>query len=382
METNQGTVGLLSWLEGMDCVLQISKYPAETKWSLQPKSKEEFWNHAIIGADADKYTTRFHVLARLVPHMVTPQSMHIDRYIRGLALAIRGTMETSSYKKFEWGDEQENSLRTLKDMLCDASILALSEESDDFVVYCDASNQGFGCVLMQRNKPGMKKDIALYVSKCLTCSKVKADHQKPSGLLQQPEIPEWEWEKITMDFITKLPRTSSGHDLIWVIVDRLTKSAHFLAICEDYKLESFARLYIKENVARHGTDGQSEPTIQTLKDMLRACAIDFGGNWNTYLPLAEVGESKLIRPEIVQETTDKIVQIKERLKTARDHQKSYADNRRKPLEFSVGDKVLLKVSPWKGVVRFGKRSKLSPRYVGLFKIVERVGPIAYRLRLP
>ncbi|GJU47380.1 putative reverse transcriptase domain-containing protein [Tanacetum coccineum] len=266
--------------------------------------------------------------------------------------------------------------------------------------------------------PGMKKDIATYVSKFLTCSKVKAEHQKPSGLLQQPEIPEWKWENITMDFISNLPRTSSGHDSIWVIVNRLIKSAHFLAICEDYKIERLARLYINEIVARHAyhpeTDGQSERTIQTLEDMLRACAIDFGGNWDTHLPLvefsynnsyhssvkcapfealygrkcrtpiawAEVGESKLFGPEIVQETTDKIVQIRERLKAARDRQKSYADNRRKPLEFSVGDKVLLKVSPRKGVVRFGKRSKLSPRYVGPFEIVERVGLVAYRLRLP
>ncbi|GJZ56200.1 putative reverse transcriptase domain-containing protein [Tanacetum coccineum] len=96
----------------------------------------------------------------------------------------------------------------------------------------------------------------------------------------------------------------------------------------------------------------------------------------------EVGESQLIGPEIVQETTEKIVQIKERLKTARSRQKSYADKRRKPLEFQVGDRVLLKVSPWKGVVRFGKKGKLAPRYVGPFEIVERVGPVAYRLKLP
>nr|GEW08798.1 putative reverse transcriptase domain-containing protein [Tanacetum cinerariifolium] len=96
----------------------------------------------------------------------------------------------------------------------------------------------------------------------------------------------------------------------------------------------------------------------------------------------EVGEGKLLGPEIVQETTDKIVQIKERLKVARDRQKSYADKRQKPLEFSVGDKLLLKVSPRKGVVRFGNRSKLSPRYVGPFVIVERIGPVAYRLCLP
>nr|GEV88827.1 putative reverse transcriptase domain-containing protein [Tanacetum cinerariifolium] len=243
--------------------------------------------------------------------------------------------------------------------------------------------------------PGMKKDIAMYVSKCLTCSKVKAEHQKPLELLQQPEIFEWKWENITMDFITKLPRTRSGHDSIWVIVDRLTKLVHFLAVSEDLKTEKLARLYINEikalgtrldlSTAYHPeTDGQSERTIQTLEDILRACVIDFGGNWDTRLPLVEfsynnnyhssvkcapfealygrryqtpiawgeVGESKIIRPEIIQETTDNIVQIKERLKTTRDSQKSYEDHRRNPLEFSVGDKVLLKVSPRKGVVRF------------------------------
>ncbi|GJX90962.1 putative reverse transcriptase domain-containing protein [Tanacetum coccineum] len=171
----------------------------------------------------------------------------------------------------------------------------------------------------------MKKDIAEYVSKCLTCLKVKAEHQRPSGLLQQPEIPVWKWEGIAMDFVTKLPRTSSGHDIIWVIMDRLTKSAHFLPMREDYKMERLARLYLNEIVARHGvpisiisdhdshftsrfwqsmqealgtrldmstayhpqTDGQSERTIQTLEDMLRACVLDFGGSWDVHLPLVE-----------------------------------------------------------------------------------------------
>ncbi|GJR35801.1 putative reverse transcriptase domain-containing protein [Tanacetum coccineum] len=173
--------------------------------------------------------------------------------------------------------------------------------------------------------PGMKRDIATYVSKCLTCSKVKAEHQRPSGLLQQPEIPEWKWDKITMDFITKLPRSKSGHDTIWVIVDRLTKSAHFLAIREDYSTEKLAKIYVDEIVARHGvpvsiisdrdgrftsrcwqtvqkalgtrldmstvyhpqTDGQSERTIQTLEDMLRACVMNFGCSWDVHLPLVE-----------------------------------------------------------------------------------------------
>nr|GEY73475.1 putative reverse transcriptase domain-containing protein [Tanacetum cinerariifolium] len=112
------------------------------------------------------------------------------------------------------------------------------------------------------------------------------------------------------------------------------------------------------------TDGQSERTIHTLEDMLQACVMDFGGSWDTHLILTEVEESQLIGPEIVQETTEKIIQIKERLKMARSHQKSYADKRRKPLEFKVGDRVLLKVSPWKGVVRFGNKGKLAPQAYG------------------
>ncbi|GJT36675.1 putative reverse transcriptase domain-containing protein [Tanacetum coccineum] len=203
-----------------------------------------------------------------------------------------------------------------------------------------------------------------------------------------------------MDFITKLSMISSGHDSIWIIVDRMTKSAHFLAIREDYPTEKLVRLYINEVVARHGmpisiisdrggcfttrfwqmlqkalgthldmsmayhpqTDGRSERTIQTLEDMLRAvkCApfeALYGRKCRSPVVWAEVGESQMIGPKIVQDTTDKIFQIKDRLKAARDRQKSYADNRRKPLEFYVGDHVQLKVSPWKGVVRFGEKDE-------------------------
>ncbi|GJU66280.1 putative reverse transcriptase domain-containing protein [Tanacetum coccineum] len=145
--------------------------------------------------------------------------------------------------------------------------------------------------------PNMKADIATYVRKCLTCSKVKAEHQRPSGLLVQPEIPQWKWDNITMDFVTKLPKSSQCYDIIWVIVDRLTKSTLFLPIRETDPIEKLARMYLKEkalgtsldmSTAYHlQTDGQSERTIQTFEDMLRACVIDFGNGWVKHLPLVE-----------------------------------------------------------------------------------------------
>ncbi|GJY15605.1 putative reverse transcriptase domain-containing protein [Tanacetum coccineum] len=131
----------------------------------------------------------------------------------------------------------------------------------------------------------MKVDIATYVSKCLTCAKVKAEHQRPSRLLVQPKIPEWKWDNITMDFITKLPKSSQGYATIWVIVDRLTKSAIFTPMRETDPLDKLARMYLKSlqnalgtnldmSTAYHlQTNGQSERTIQTLEDMFRACAI-------------------------------------------------------------------------------------------------------------
>ncbi|GJV88981.1 putative reverse transcriptase domain-containing protein, partial [Tanacetum coccineum] len=266
--------------------------------------------------------------------------------------------------------------------------------------------------------PNMKAEIATYVKKCMTCAKVKAEYQKPSGLLVQPKIPEWKWENITMDFVTKLPKTASGQDMIWVIVDRLTKSAHFLPAKENDSMEKLTRQYLKEVVSRHGvpvsiisdrdgrfvsqfwqslqeafgtqldmsttyhpeTDGQSERTIQTLEDMLRACVIDFGKGWDRHLPLIEFSYNNNYHTSIKAIPFEALYGGKCRSPIC--WAKCYADKRRKPLEFQVGDKVMLKVSPWKGVIRFGKRGKLNPRYIGPFKILAKVGTVAYRLELP
>ncbi|GJU86573.1 putative reverse transcriptase domain-containing protein [Tanacetum coccineum] len=490
------------------------------------------------------------IIVQFLGHLIDSQGLHVDpAKIEAIAKSL--TELTHKNKKYIWGENQESAFQLLKQKLCEAPILALPEGNDDFVVYCDASHQGLGAVLMQREKviayasrqlkpneenyttydlelgavvfalkiwrhylygtkctvftdhkslqhileqkelnmrqrrwlelladydcdihyhpgkanvvadalsrmeqikalrvrslvmtiypnlpsfeirpdgtrciknrswlplfgnlrdlimheshkskysihpgsdkmyqdlkklywwPNMKAIIAEHVSKCLTCSRVKIECQKPSDLLVQPEIPMWKWEIITMDFVTKLPKTSNGHDTIWVIVDRLTKSVHFIPPRKTYSMETLTRLYIKEIVSRHGmpisiildrdshftsrfwqslqsalgtqldmsmayhpeTDGQSERTIQTLKDMLRACVIDFAKGWEKHLPLvefsynnsynasikvapfealygrkcrspirwAEVGDVQLTGPEIIHETTEEIVQIR------------------------------------------------------------------------
>ncbi|KAL5787294.1 hypothetical protein ACOSP7_004243 [Xanthoceras sorbifolium] len=280
---------------------------------------------------------------------------------------------------------------------------------------------------------GMKKDVIEFVNRCMTYQQVKAEHQVPSGLLQPIAIPD-------------------KHDAVWVIVDRLTKSAHFLPVRTDYSLDQLAELYIREIVRLHGVpvsiisdrdprftsrfwkkfqealgtrlsfstafhpqiDGQSERVIQVLEDMLRSCVIEFEGSWTDHLPLiefaynnsyqssiamapyealyrrkcrtpvcwTELGEDRLVGPDLIRQTEEKVKIIKDRLKVASDRQKSYADLKRKEIEYEVGEKVFLKVSPWKKVLRFGRKGKLSPRFIGPYEIIERVGPVAYRLALP
>nr|GFC28143.1 putative reverse transcriptase domain-containing protein [Tanacetum cinerariifolium] len=229
-----------------------------------------------------------------------------------------------------------------------------------------------------------------------------------------------------MDFVTKLPKSSQGYDTIWVIVDQLTKSAIFTSIRETDPMDKHAKIYLKEVVTRHEihvsiindrdprfalnfwrslqnalgtrldmstayhpeTDGQSKRTIQTLEDLLRTCAIDFGKGWVNHLPLVEFSYDNSYHASIKATPFEALYGRKCRLPVCWTEVgeaqvlKTYADLRCKLVEFQVGDKVMLKVSPWKGVVRFVKRGKLNPRYVGPFKVLERVGDVSYKLDLP
>nr|GEU58199.1 retrotransposable element Tf2 [Tanacetum cinerariifolium] len=374
--------------------------------------------------------------------------------------------------------------------------VSLPDGPNDFVVYCDASNQGFGCVLMQRGK------VIAYASRQLkihernytthdlelgavvfalkiwrhylygTKSVIYTDHKSLEYIFDQKELNmrQRHWIELLSDYeceikyhpgkanvvanalsrkerfkprrvrtmsmtiqsglkakileaqgeafkdlkappewLRGLERHFEKRDEGGVVVDRLTKSAHFLPIREDYKTEKLARIYINEIVARHGvpvsiisdhggrfashlwqalqkalgtklnmstsyhpeTDGQSERTIQTVEDMLRACVIDFGGSWDTHLPLVDFLYNNSYHRSIKYAPFEVLHERK--VETARSRQKSYADKRRKPLEFKVRDRLLLKVSPWKGVVRFGKKGKLAPQYVGPFESMEHVG---------
>ena len=298
----------------------------------------------------------------------------------------------------------------------------------------------------------MKKDVAEYVARCLICLKVKIEHRRPMGLLQPLEIPAWKWDSVAMDFVTGLPVSRNRYNSIWVIVDRFSKAAVFLPIRDDWGAEKLAEEYVSQVVKRFGipssiisdrdpkfraqfwqslqrefgtqlrfstafhpmTDGQTERTIQTLEDMLRACVLQFQGSWVDRLALIEFSYNNsyhasiqaapfevlygrrcrtpmcwedpsdrvLLGPDLVAQTTDHIRLIRDRIKAAQDRQKSYADRGRRPGDFEIGDCVLLRVSPSKGVMRFGRKGKLSPRYIGPYSVVERIGKPAYRLDLP
>ncbi|GAU41290.1 hypothetical protein TSUD_374150 [Trifolium subterraneum] len=269
--------------------------------------------------------------------------------------------------------------------------------------------------------------------------KSKIKHQKPSGLLQPLFIPEWKWDSIVMDFVGGLPKTAKGNEVIWVVVDRLTKSAHFIAIKIGTLVPKLAEIYVEQIIRLHGipssivsdrdpkftsrfwesmqealgtklrlssayhpqTDGQSERTIQSLEDLVRACVLEQGESWDSCLPLMEFtynnsfqssigmapfealyGRRCLLGPDIVQETTEKIRMIREKMKASQSRQKSYHDKKRKDVEFQEGDHVFLRVTSTTGVGRALKSKKLTSKFIGPYQISERIGKVAYRIALP
>ncbi|WVZ97268.1 hypothetical protein U9M48_042817 [Paspalum notatum var. saurae] len=272
---------------------------------------------------------------------------------------------------------------------------------------------------------GMKRAVAEYVVICDTCQRVKAEHQRPAGLLQPLKVPKWKWEEITMDFIVGLPRIQKG------VVDRLTKVAHFIPVNTTYSGAKLAELYISRiriisdrgsqftsrfwkqlhdsldtklrfNTAYHPqTDGRIERINQILEDMLRAYAIQYGTSWDKCLPYqaslkkspfestvrqevqnAVTREKQVFGPNIIQDAEQQLRIVWESLRVFQSRQRSYADVRRRDMSFKVDDHVYLKVSPIRGIRRFNMKGKLAPRYIGLFKILEKKGEVAYCLELP
>ncbi|WVZ64298.1 LOW QUALITY PROTEIN: hypothetical protein U9M48_013838 [Paspalum notatum var. saurae] len=251
---------------------------------------------------------------------------------------------------------------------------------------------------------GMKRAVAEYVAICNICQRVKAEHQRPAGLLQPLKVPEWKWEEITMDFIVSLPRTQKDYNSIWVVVDRLTKVAHFIPVNTTYSGAKLAELYISRIVYQHGvpkriisdrgsqftsrfweqlhdsldtklrfstayhpqTDGQTERTNQILKNMLRACAIYYQASLKKS-PFEAMYGKRCRTPLFWNQTGEK----QENLRVAQSRQRSYADVRRRDLSFKVDDHVYLKVSPMRGIRRFNMKGKLAPRYIGAFKILKK-----------
>ncbi|GJR69408.1 putative reverse transcriptase domain-containing protein [Tanacetum coccineum] len=436
--------------------------PSQSPWGapvLFVKKKDDALRMCIDYQELNKLTikNRYH-LPRIDDLFDQLQGLacYYRRFIENFyKIAKPLTLLTQKNKKYEWGDKHKEAFRILKEKLCNASVLALLDGPNDFMVYCNASNQGLGdydCEIRyhsgktnivadalsrkERLKPRRVHAMRMNIYSSLKTKILEAQGEASKDLKVLVELlrvldAQFErWDDGGIYFMDQIWIPSIG-DVRTLIMDEAHTSNYSVYLSADKMYYDLMDLYrwpeMKKDIARYGvpgsiissrdsrftshfwqilqkalgtrldmstayhpqTDGQNKHTIQTLEDMLRACVIDFRRSWDTHLPLVEslvmwakVRESQLIGPEIMQETTEKIMQIKERLKTARDRQKRYADKRRKPLEFDVSERVLLKVSSWKGVMHFDRKGKLAPWYVGPFEILERVGLVSYRLILP
>ncbi|GJS53770.1 putative reverse transcriptase domain-containing protein [Tanacetum coccineum] len=315
------------------------------------------------------------------------------------------TKLTQKKVKFDWSDKAETTFQLIKKKLCSALILALPEGSEDFIAYCDASIKGLGVVLMQREK------VIAYASRQLKIHKKNFNtHDLELGAVKELNMRQCRWLELLSDYDCEIRYHSGKANVVADALSRKEQNkplwvrALIMTIGLDLPkqiLEAQTKARKPENLKSEDVGGtlieNSKDPEKPRKEKLEPRADEtlyhasikaapfetlYGRKCRSPVCWAEVRDAQLTSPELIHETTEKIVQIKQRIQAARDRQKSYADVWHKPLEFQVGDRVMLKVSPWKGVVRFGKWGKLNPRYIGPFKVLAKVGTVAYRLELP
>ncbi|WVZ49811.1 hypothetical protein U9M48_001137 [Paspalum notatum var. saurae] len=453
------------WLELIkDYELEIHYHPGKANVVADALSRKSYCNHltgeglsAELCAEMEQLRIGFVSAEQLnelrVHYSLEDQIKEAQRSCPSIA-EIKVGMEKGLMPEFR---KDEQGTIWLKNRLC----VPLSESIRETIMteaHCTRYSIHPGSTKMYQDLKRlfwwrrMKRDIAEFVAKCDTCNRIKAERQRPAGLLKPLEIPTWKWEKITMDFIIGLPRTPKGNDSIWVIVDRLTKSAHFIPVNTRFDTAKLAEIYVQNILRLHGaplsivsdrgpqftakfwkslhkvmdtkldystayhpqTDGQTERVNQLLEDLLRACVLTYGPNWEASLPFAEfsynnsyqaslgmspfqalygrqcrtplmweeAGERQFFEPAMFVEAAENVAKVRENLRIAQSRQKSYADKRRRELTFEEGEFVYLKVSPLRGTKRFHTRGKLAPRYIGPFRITKRVGDLAYELELP